>query len=158
MTVKDLLTKLNVLNALTVVNGDKELSKELKVKIVRLRMAYNKVKQQLDSEFQEFADTLLSEEEKTIQRKEINDRTSEEVEKIQKAVDRANAEYSEYLQQKMHDDLPGKYDDSFTEDDFEAIVDLNLGKDVEINNQKVTSEELVEAFYILFVDNGTNKD
>ena len=47
MVLNDLLTKQNVITKLVLKDGDKELSKELKVKIMRIRMAYTKIKKKL---------------------------------------------------------------------------------------------------------------
>ena len=47
MTLNEILLKQSVLAPLLVKSGDDELSKELKVKIVRLRIAFNKIKNQL---------------------------------------------------------------------------------------------------------------
>ena len=46
MTLNDVLTKQNVITKVILKDGDKELPKELKVKIMRIRMAYNKIKKQ----------------------------------------------------------------------------------------------------------------
>ena len=48
MILNDLLTKQNVLTQIILVNGEKELPKELKVKIMRIRMAYTKIKKSFD--------------------------------------------------------------------------------------------------------------
>ena len=59
MTLNDVLTKQNVITKVILKDGDKELSKALKVKIMRMRMAYNKIKQQFDSDTQEFTKELI---------------------------------------------------------------------------------------------------
>ena len=43
MVLNDLLTRQNVFTKLILKDGDKELPKEVKVKIMRIRMAYNKI-------------------------------------------------------------------------------------------------------------------
>ena len=54
MILNELLTRQNVLTKVILKDGDKELPKELKVKIMRVRMAYNKIKKNFDAEVQEF--------------------------------------------------------------------------------------------------------
>jgi hypothetical protein len=44
MTLNDVLTKQNILAQLLLSSNSKELPKELKVKIMRLRMSYAKIK------------------------------------------------------------------------------------------------------------------
>ena len=69
MTLNEILTRQNVLNAILLKDGKNELGKELKVKMVRLRMAFNKYKKNLDEEVQEFTKELVPEELKTLQEK-----------------------------------------------------------------------------------------
>ena len=49
MTLNDVLTRQNVFTKIMLKDGDKELSKELKVKIMRIRMAYAKIKKTFDN-------------------------------------------------------------------------------------------------------------
>jgi hypothetical protein len=58
MILNELLTRQNVLTKVILKDGDKELPKELKVKIMRVRMAYNKIKKNFDAEVQEMFDSL----------------------------------------------------------------------------------------------------
>ena len=66
MILNDVLTKQNVITKVLLKDGDKELPKALKVKIMRMRMAYNKIKQQFDSDTQEFTKDLVPEELQTL--------------------------------------------------------------------------------------------
>lgn len=59
MVLNELLTKQNVFTKILLKDGDKELPKELKVKIMRIRMSYNKIKKNFDSEIQELQKNLL---------------------------------------------------------------------------------------------------
>lgn len=153
MTLNELLTKQNVLNALLLKEGDNELSKELKVKIVRLRIDYGKIKKQFDEDVQEFTKDLVPEELKTLQEKEEKDRTSEENARIQELVNKVNSEYSEFMIQKGNEEVDFTKNDKFTDDDFDAIVAINAGNEVTINETKIKAEELMEVFYTLFVNN-----
>ena len=152
MTLNEILTRQNVLNAILLKDGKNELGKELKVKIVRLRMAFNKYKKSLDEEVQEFTNELVPEELKTLQEKPESERTEEENSRLKELVDKVNSEYNEFMTQKGNEEV--KYDTnySFTDDDFDSIVAVNAGNEVEINGNKVKSEDLVEAFYELFVN------
>ena len=76
MTLNDVLTKQNVITKLILRDGDKELSKALKVKIMRIRMAYTKIKKNFDADVQEFTEELITDEFKILNSKQ--DRTPEE--------------------------------------------------------------------------------
>lgn len=154
MTLNEILTRQNVLNAILLKDGDNELGKELKVKMVRLRMAFNKYKKNLDEEVQEFTKELVPEELKTLQEKPESERTEEENTRLKELVDKVNSEYNEFMIQKGNEEVKFDTNYSFTDDDFDSIVAVNAGNEVEINGNKVKSEDLIEAFYELFV----NKD
>ena len=152
MTLNEILTRQNVLNAILLKDGDNELGKELKVKMVRLRMAFNKYKKSLDEEVQEFTKELVPEELKTLQEKPESERTEEENSRLKELVDKVNSEYNEFMTQKGNEEVKFDTNYSFTDDDFDSIVAVNAGNEVEINGNKVKSEDLIEAFYELFVN------
>ena len=54
MILNELLTRQNVITKIELKDNDKELSKELKVKVMRIRLAYNKVKKAFDEDVKEF--------------------------------------------------------------------------------------------------------
>lgn len=152
MTLNEILTRQNVLNAILLKDGKNELGKELKVKIVRLRMAFNKYKKSLDEEIQEFTNELVPEELKTLQEKPESERTEEENTRLKELVDKVNSEYNEFMIQKGNEEVKFDTNYSFTDDDFDSIVAVNAGNEIEINGNKVKSEDLVEAFYELFIN------
>lgn len=149
MVLNDLLTKQNVITKILLKDGNKELSKELKVKIMRIRMAYNKIKKQFDEDTKEFTEQITSEELKSLYSKES--RTSEEELRFQELNNKANSEYQEYLIQKGLEEVKESIDDSFTMDEYSDILDINSDNDVEINGNKIKAADLMEIMLELFV-------
>ena len=149
MTLNDVLTKQNLITKILLANDGKELSKELKVKIMRIRLAYNKIKKQFDEDTQEFSKQIVSDELRDLANK--TKRTTEEEAKFNELNNKANAEYQEYLIQKGNEDIKETPNDSFTEDEYFDILDLNSEGEYEINGQKVRATDLMEVFYDLFV-------
>lgn len=149
MTLNDVLTKQNVITKVILQSGDKELSKALKIKIMRIRMAYSKIKKQFDEDTKEFADQLLSEEYKTLVNKE--NRTEEENARFNELNNKANSEYKEYLIQKGLEEVSDLPDDTITMDEYSDILDINAGNDVEINDNKIKAADFMEIFLDLFV-------
>lgn len=149
MTLNDLLTKQNVITKLILKDGDKELSKELKVKIMRIRMAYNKIKKQFDEDAQEFTNQIVSDRLRELANK--TDRTSEEETEFKELNDKTNSEYQEYLVQKGLEEVKMTTEDSFTFDEYSEILDINAGNNVEINGNKIKAADLMEIFLELFV-------
>lgn len=151
MNFNELATKQNVLNALILKDGNNELGKELKVKIMRLRIAYKKARKQIDDDINEFTQDLLPEDAKTIQQKPEKERTSEEATILEAAVNKANDEYKEFLTQKSSEEISLSTDDSFTDEEFDELTVVNAGNTVTINEHEIKAEELLEVFYTLFV-------
>lgn len=149
MTLNDVLTKQNLITKILLANDGKELSKELKVKIMRIRLSYNKIKKQFDEDTQEFSKQIVSDELRDLANK--TKRTPEEETKFNELNSKANSEYQEYLIQKGNEDIKETPNDSFTEDEYFDILDLNSEGEYEINGQKVRATDLMEVFYDLFV-------
>jgi hypothetical protein len=148
MILNDLLTKQNVFTKIALKDGDKELSKELKVKVMRVRMAYTKARKAFDDETREFVEELLSDEFKTLRDKP--ERTEEENSRFVELTNTFNSEYQEFLIQKGNEEIEG-IKDSFTMDEYSEILDVNSGNDVEINGNKIPAVDFMELFCDMFV-------
>lgn len=154
MILNEVLTKQNVLAQVILESDGKELPKELKVKVMRIRMAYTKVKKAFDAEVQEFAQDLMNDEFKELSNK--TEKTEEENAKFEEMQNKINSEYQEFLIQKGNEEV-NNVDDNFTESEYFDIVDINSGNNVEINGNKIKAADFLEIFYDIFV-NDTNKD
>lgn len=149
MTLNDVLTKQNVITKILLKDGDKELSKELKVKIMRIRLAYNKIKKQFDEDTQEFTNQIISEELKELMNN--SNRTEEQEKRYQELNSKANEEYQEYLIQKGLEEIKDTPEDSITIIEYSDIIDVNSGNNVEINGNKIKAADFLEIVYDLFV-------
>ena len=149
MTLNDVLTKQNVITKIILKDGDKELPKELKVKIMRIRMAYNKIKKQFDADAQEFANQIITDELRELSEKA--DRTPEEDARFNELNNKTNSEYQEYLIQKGLEEVLDIPDDVITMEEYSDILDVNSGNDVEINGNSVKAADLMEIVFDLFV-------
>lgn len=149
MILNDVLTRQNVLTKIVLKDGDKELSKELKVKIMRIRMAYTKAKKAFDEEVKEFTEELVPEELKELNSKEK--RTPEEEARMQELTNKVNSEYQEFLIQKGNEEVKDMPEDSFTMDEYSDILDVNSGNDVEINGNTVKAADFMEVVMDLFI-------
>ena len=148
MTLNDLLTKQNVFTKLSIKNGDKELPKELKVKVMRIRMTYTKIKKNFDTEVQEFTEELLTDEFRELNNK--MERTSEEEARFIELSNNINSEYQEFVVQKGREEVK-EIDDVLTLDEYSEILEVNADNDVEINGNKISAVDFMEIVYDLFV-------
>ena len=149
MTLNDVLTKQNVITKVILKDGDKELPKELKVKIMRIRMAYNKIKKQFDDDTQEFTNQIISDELRELANK--SERTPEEEARFNELNVKTNSEYQEYLIQKGFEEVKDIPDDVITMEEYSDILDVNSGNDVEINGNSVKAADLMEIVFDLFI-------
>lgn len=149
MNLNDVLTKQNVITKILLKEGDKELSKELKVKIMRIRMAYNKIKKQFDADTQEFVNQIIPKELRDLSEKV--DKTDEEITRFNELNNKTNSEYQEYLIQKGLEEISDLPDDTLSLEEYSDILDVNSGNDVEINGNVVKAADLMEIVFDLFV-------
>ena len=148
MILNDVLTKQNVFTKIVLKDGNKELSKELKVKVMRIRMSYTKIKKAFDEDVKEFTEELVPEELKELNQKE--NRSEEENARMEELTNKVNSEYQEFLIQKGNEEVKD-IEDTLTIDEYSDIVEVNAGNDVEINGNKIAAADFLEIVYDLFV-------
>ena len=149
MILNELLTRQNVITKIELKDGDKELSKELKVKVMRIRLAYNKVKKAFDEDVKEFVEQITTDEYKELVQK--TERNEEEEKRFNELTSKINSDYIEFINQKGLEEISETIDDKFTEDEYAEILDINSGNDVEINGNKIPAADFLEIVYDLFV-------
>lgn len=147
MILNEVLTRQNVFTKILLKDDEKELSKELKVKIMRIRMAYSKIKKNFDAEVQEFTEQLITDEYRKLSSKE---RTSEENTRFEELTKSINSEYQEFLIQKGTEEV-SMIEDTLTEEEYFDILEVNVGNDIEINGNKISAPEFLEIVYDMFV-------
>ena len=149
MILNEILTKQNVFTKILLQDGEKELSKALKVKIMRVRMAYSKIKKKFDEEVQEFTKELVPQE--LIDLNSKLDKTEIEELRFKELDNKINSEYQEFLFQKGNEEVLDVIDDSLTEEEYFEIVDVNSGNNTEINGSKINAADFLEIIYDMFV-------
>ena len=149
MILNELLTRQNVITKIELKDNDKELSKELKVKIMRIRLAYNKVKKAFDEDVKEFVEQITTDEYKELVQK--TERNEEEEKRFNELTSKINSDYIEFINQKGLEEISETIDDKFTEDEYAEILDINSGNDVEINGNKTKAADFMEVFYEMFI-------
>ena len=149
MILNEVLTRQNIISKIELKEGNKELSKELKVRIMRIRLAYNKVKKAFDEDVKEFVEQITTDEYKELAQKQ--NRTEEEEKKYSELNTQINSDYIEFVNQKGLEEVKETFDDKLTDDEYAEILDVNSGNDVEINGVKIKAADLMEIFYELFV-------
>ena len=150
MTTNEVLTKQNFLSKLVLKDNENELSKNLKVKIMKMRIEYAKVRKAFDEDLQEFVKDLAPERFRELQQIPENERTDEQNQELTELTNKINEDYNAYIIQRGQDEV-NVNTTSFTEEEFEEILEVNSGNNVEINGTKVPAADFMEIIYTLFV-------
>ena len=149
MTTNEVLTRHNFVSKLLLKDGDKELSRDLKVKVMGMRIEYGKIRKQFDEDVQEFVKGLNSDKLTELQQK--GDRTEAEEKELQELTDKLNGDYRAYVESRLKEEVTVS-DKSFTEADYAELVEVNAGNDIEINGTKLQATDFLEILYTLFFD------
>ena len=149
MTTNEVLTRHNFVSKLLLKDGDKELSRDLKVKVMGMRIEYGKIRKQFDEDVQQFVKSLNSDKLTELQQK--GDRTEAEEKELQELTDKLNGDYRAYVESRLKEEVTVS-DKSFTEADYAELVEVNAGNDVEINGTKLQATDFLEILYTLFFE------
>ena len=148
MTLNEVLIRHNFITKLLLKDGSKELSKELKVKIMGIRISLGKLRTQFDLDVQEAIKGFKPENfDELVQKPE---KTDDEENELKSMTDQLNSEYNAFVIEKGKEVIV--FDKKLTEEEFGEIMDVNAGNDVEINGSKLNAADFLEVIYGLFVE------
>lgn len=148
MTTNEALVKQNFISKVLLKNGDASLTKDLKVKVMNMRIKLGKVRKDFDNDVQEAIKDLTPEGFQDLAQK--TDRTKEEETKFQEMNKKLNEDYQAFIIERGKDEVT--VDAHLTEDEYAQILEVNADNDVDINGQKLSAPDFLEVFYSLFVD------
>lgn len=148
MTVNEMMIRHNFITKIILRDKDKELSKDLKVKIMSMRIELGKLRRQVEDDLQEAISQLTPSEYRELASK--SDLTQDEREQMKEWNKQITEEYNTYLDQRSKDEVADcAY---FNEDEYAQIVEVNAANDVEINGQKLCAADFLEVLHSLFVE------
>lgn len=147
MTLNEVLIRHNFIIKLLLKDGNSELTKELKVKIMGMRIALSKFRAQFDQDAQEAIQGFKPSNFDALAQKQ--DRTPEEEKELKEMSDKLTEEYNAFVIAKGNELV--SFDKKFTEEEFGEIMEVNADNDVEINGNKLNAADFLEVIYGLFV-------
>lgn len=148
MTLNEVLLRHNFITKVPLRSGNAELPKELKVKLMTMRIELSKFQKNLDEDAQEVIKELKSEEFEQLSQKE--NKTDEDNKKLEELVEQINDEYNAFLIEKGKEEVT--FNKKFTDEDYAEIVNIMPGDDLDINGTKIPAADFLEVFYTLFVE------
>ena len=153
MVLNDVLTKQNVINALQFKNELHEIPMELKSKIMKIRLAYKSIKEELDTKIASFYEANVSDELRELSGKE--ERTDEENARLTELDLEFKEMYQKFLEEEGDREVTISCVDTFTEEEFDDILQVNCSGKAKIAvNGKLTDVDvltIMESVYVLFV-------
>lgn len=148
MTLNEALARQNFIVNILLKKGTCELSKELKVKVMSMRIALTRIRTQFEQDAQEAAKGFKPENFDELYTKE--NKTPEEQIELEDMTNKINDEYNAFIIEKGKEEVA--FDKKFTEDEFNQIVEVNADNDIEINKNKLQAADFLEVIHGLFVD------
>lgn len=142
-----MMIKHNFITKVLLRDGDKELSKDLKVRLMSIRIELGKVRKQLEEDLQEAVKELTPKGYQELIMKE--NKTEEDKAQVEAWNKQINEEYNAYVDKRGKEEV--QIDTTLSEDDFAQIIEVNAGNDVEINGTKLNAADFLEVLYSLFV-------
>lgn len=142
-----MMIKHNFITKVLLRDGDKELSKDLKVRLMSMRIELGKVRKQLEEDLQEVVKELTPKGYQELIMKE--NKTEEDKAQVEAWNKQINEEYNAYVDKRGKEEV--QIDTTLSEDDFAQIIEVNAGNDVEINGTKLNAADFLEVLYSLFV-------
>ena len=145
MITNEVLIRHNLVSKIPFKNG---LSKELKVKIMSMRIDYAKVRKSFDEDIQTFLQDAASDEFKELQQK--LEKSEVEETRYQELSQKLNDEYNSYVSSRSSKVVVVN-DYSFTKEEYDEIVANSEVDEVEINGQSIPLGDFLEIIYNVFV-------
>ena len=147
MTLNEALVRQNFLTKIVLRNNENELPKELKVKVMQMRIELNKLRNQFELDSQEIIKELKPEGFDELYLKE--NKTQEELDKLDEWTRKLTDEHNTFVIEKGKEIV--SFDKKFTEEEYNELIDIN-SNEVEINGTKLGAEDFLEIIYSLFVN------
>ena len=147
MTHNAAIGKHNFITNIVLKNGNGDLSKHLKVKIMGMKIGLAKIRREFDEDVQEFIKAVKPEEFDALHAKE--DKTEEESAKLAELSLQIDSEYEAFVNSKGLEEV--SFDKTISEEEFYEIVEVNSDNNVEINGATIAAPDFLEVLYSLFV-------
>ena len=148
MTLNEALIRQTFIIHLIVKDDKSELSKDLKVKIMNMRVVLNRLRAEFEDACVKKIEELQSEEFKELA--QIQNKSSEEESKFQLSLDKLNADYDDFVIAKGLSQV--SFDAKFTWEEYEDIIEVNAGINPEIDGKILNALDFLEIIYNLFVE------
>lgn len=149
MTINNAVLRYNLISVMKFIDGEYSLSRELKIKLIRLKLDLEKIRDEFVSFQQKAMEEIKTQEYEELLNKE--NKTPEEVQHLEKITAELNEELGKLIQEKSNEMVNVKSFDYLTEDEFNQILSVNVENNPTINGSKLDFDTYVELIYKSFL-------
>lgn len=150
MTINDALIRYNILASLKYKDGDYSLPRDLKIKLIKCKIALEKI----FNDFNAFQEKCLSE----LKTDEYNDlvsieedkRTDEQKTRLTEVVNSLNQEMNELLFNKSMEEVDVHEFEYLSDEDFNSVLEVNVENEVTINGRTIDGGAYVDLIHQAF--------
>ena len=148
MTLNEALIRQNFISKILLKSGESELPKALKAKVMSMRVNLANIRAAYDRDVQLAITEFKPENFDKLAQKQ--DKTEEEDKLYKNMIDKLNEDYNAFIIEKGKEEV--SFNRTFTEEEYENIVEVNADNNIEINNAKLSAPDFLEVIYSLFVE------
>lgn len=149
MTINNAVLRYNLISVMKFIDGEYSLSRELKIKLIRLKLDLEKIRDEFVSFQQKAMEEIKTQEYEELLNKE--NKTPEEVQHLEEITAELNEELGKLIQEKSNEMVNVKSFDYLTEDEFNQILSVNVENNPIINGSKLDFDTYVELIYKSFL-------
>lgn len=149
MTINNAVLRYNLIFVMKFIDGEYSLSRELKIKLIRLKLDLEKIRDEFVSFQQKAMEEIKTQEYEELLNKE--NKTPEEVKHLEEVTAELNEELGKLIQEKSNEMVNVKSFDYLTEDEFNQILSVNVENNPIINGSKLDFDTYIELIYKNFL-------
>lgn len=148
LSINSAVLKYNLLNCLKYSDETYNVPRELKVRLIRMKLDLEKIYKEFNLFQQQALEEIKTDRYKYLVDKK--DRTPEEEKEVNDLMKELNEDLHKIVREKSLDKVNVNFN-YLTEDEFNDILLVNVNNNVRINGMDIASEEYIELFHNEFV-------
>lgn len=149
MTINNAILRYNLLSVIKFSDQDYSLPRELKIKLIRLKLDLGKVKDEFMSFQQKAMEEIKSEEYNILVSK--LDKNEEEIKRLNEVTNELNEELNKLVSNKSEELIEIRSFDYLNDDEFNQILNVNIDNNPVINGNQIDFNTYIELLYNNFL-------
>ena len=149
MTINNAVLRYNLLSVMRFIDGEYSLSRDLKIKLIRLKLDLEKIRDDFVSFQQKAMEEIKTAEYEELLHKE--EKTAEEVQHLEEITAELNEELGKLIQEKSNEMIDVKSFNYLTDDEFNQILSVNVENNPTINGSQLNFDTYIELIYKIFL-------